>query len=46
MQGSPYGSVGEHFRYERDTRGEIVSVFTAGMKAWPIEVYRARDQVL
>ena len=46
MGGSPYGSVGEHFRYERDADGKIVSVFTGGMKAWPIEDYRARDRVL
>ncbi len=46
MGGSPHGSVGEHFRYERDADGKIVSVFTGGLKAWPIEDYRARDQVL
>ncbi|HYI14410.1 MAG TPA: serine hydrolase domain-containing protein [Thermomicrobiales bacterium] len=46
MSGSPYGSVGEHFRYERDADGKIISVFTGGMKAWPIEDYRARDRVL
>lgn len=46
MGGSPYGSVGEHFRYERDANGKIVSVFTGGMKAWPIEDYRARDRVV
>lgn len=44
--GSPYGSVGEHFRYERDADGKIISVFTAGMKAWPIDDYRTRDGVL
>jgi D-alanyl-D-alanine carboxypeptidase len=46
MSGSGYASVGEHFRYERDESGRIVSVFTGGMKAWPIEDYRARDRVL
>jgi len=46
MSGSPYGSVGEHFRYERDADGKIVSVFTGGMKASPIEDYRAQDHVL
>jgi D-alanyl-D-alanine carboxypeptidase len=46
MGGSPYGSVGEHFRYERAADGTILSVFTGGMKAWPIEAYRARDRVL
>ena len=46
MGGSPYGSVGECFRYERDANGKIISLFTGGMKAWPIEDYRARDQVL
>jgi CubicO group peptidase (beta-lactamase class C family) len=46
MSGSPYGSVGEHFRYERDADGKIISVFTGGMKAWPIEDYRAEDRVL
>lgn len=46
MGGSPYGSVGEHFRYERDANGKIVSVFTGGMKAWPIEDYRARARVV
>lgn len=46
MHGSPYGSVGEHFRYERDADGKIVSVFTGGMRAWPIEAYRAQDDVL
>ena len=46
MGGSPYGSVGEQFRYERDADGRIISVFTGGMKAWPIGDYRARDRVL
>jgi len=46
MGGSPYGSVGEHYRYERDADGKIISVFTGGMKAWPIEDYRSRDRVL
>jgi hypothetical protein len=46
MTGSPYGSVGELFRYERDADGKIVSVFTGGMRAWPIEDYRARDRVV
>ena len=46
MSGSPYASVGETFRYERDADGKIVSVFTGGMKAWPIEDYRARESVL
>jgi D-alanyl-D-alanine carboxypeptidase len=41
--GSPYGSVGEHFRYERDAEGKVVSLFTGGMKAWPIADYRARE---
>lgn len=44
--GSPYGSVGEHYRYERDADGTIISVFTGGMRAWPIEDYRARERVL
>ncbi|MGH2549405.1 MAG: serine hydrolase domain-containing protein [Thermomicrobiales bacterium] len=44
--GMSYASVGEHFRYERDADGEIISVFTGGMKAWPIEDYRAREGVL
>jgi D-alanyl-D-alanine carboxypeptidase len=46
MKGSPYGSVGELFRYERDTAGRVVSLFTGGMQAWPIEEYRTRAQVL
>ena len=46
MDGSPYGSVGEFFRYERDADGKIVSLFTGGMQTWPIEDYRARDRVL
>jgi hypothetical protein len=46
MSGSPYASVGELFRYERDASGTIVSVFTGGMKAWPIEAYRARESAL
>ena len=45
MGGSPYGSVGELFRYERDADGTVVSLFTGGMQAWPIEEYRARDRV-
>ena len=44
MGGSPYGSVGELFRYERDANGTIVSVFTGGMQGWPIEEYRARSR--
>ena len=46
MSGSPYGSVGERFRYERDAAGKIISLFTGGMQAWPIEDYRARARVL
>ncbi len=46
MSGSPYGSVGELYRYERDPSGKIVSVFTGGMRAWPIEDYRGRDRVV
>jgi hypothetical protein len=46
MSGSPYASVGERFRYERDAAGTIISVFTGGMQAWPIEDYRARERVL
>jgi len=46
MGGSPYGSVGEYYRYERDSDGKIVSVWTGGMRAWPIEVYRERDDQL
>jgi D-alanyl-D-alanine carboxypeptidase len=46
MSGSPYASVGEHFRYERDADGKVISVFMGGMKGWPIEDYRARDRVL
>jgi CubicO group peptidase (beta-lactamase class C family) len=46
MSGSPFASVGETFRYERDADGKIISVFTGGMRAWPIEDYRARDTVL
>lgn len=45
MGGSPYGSVGELFRYERDASGQVVSLFTGGMRTWPIEAYRARDRV-
>jgi CubicO group peptidase (beta-lactamase class C family) len=46
MGGSPYGSVGEFYRFERAEDGSIISVFTGGMKAWPIEVYRANtDQI-
>lgn len=46
MGGSPYGSQGEHYRYERDADGNILSVFTGGMRAWPIEAYRSRDRVI
>jgi CubicO group peptidase (beta-lactamase class C family) len=46
MGGSPYGSVGELVRYERDADGTIVSVFIGGSKSWPIEDYRTRDRVL
>jgi CubicO group peptidase (beta-lactamase class C family) len=46
MGGSPYGSVGELFRYERDANGKVISLFTGGTKMWPIEDYRARDRVL
>lgn len=46
MSGSPFGSVGELYRYERDADGKILSVFTGGMRAWPIEVYRSRDRVV
>jgi CubicO group peptidase (beta-lactamase class C family) len=46
MDGSPYGSVGELFRYERDADGNVISLFTGGTKCWPIEDYRARDRVL
>jgi CubicO group peptidase (beta-lactamase class C family) len=46
MSGSPYGSVGERFRYERDANGKVMSLFTGGMQAWPIEDYRARDRVV
>lgn len=46
MGGSPYGSVGELFRYERDADGRVISLFTGGMKTWPIEDYRARDRLL
>ncbi|HEY7034143.1 MAG TPA: serine hydrolase domain-containing protein, partial [Thermomicrobiales bacterium] len=46
MSGSPYGSIGELFRYERDADGKVVSLFMGGNKAWPIEDYRARDGVL
>jgi D-alanyl-D-alanine carboxypeptidase len=46
LGGSPYGSVGELFRYERDAEGKVISLFTGGMKSWPIEDYRARDRVL
>ena len=45
MGGSPYGSVGEQFRYERDANGKVVSLFTGGMQTWPIEEYRARGRV-
>jgi len=44
--GSPYASVGELFRYERAAEGTVVSLFTGGMKTWPIEDYRARNRVL
>jgi D-alanyl-D-alanine carboxypeptidase len=43
--GSPYGSVGELFRYERDASGTVVSLFTGGMQTWPIAAYRARGRV-
>ncbi|MEJ7837259.1 MAG: serine hydrolase domain-containing protein [Thermomicrobiales bacterium] len=46
MSGVGFASVGEHFRFERDANGTILSVFTGGMKAWPIEVYRARESGL
>jgi len=46
MSGSPYGSIGERYRYERDADGNILSVFTGGMRAWPIEDYRGRDRVV
>ena len=46
MGGSPYGSVGELVRYERDADGRVISLFIGGMRAWPIEDYRARDRVL
>ena len=46
MSGSGYASVGERFRYERDADGKVISLFTGGMKAWPIEDYRARDRVV
>ncbi len=46
MAGSPYASVGETFRYERDPEGRIVSLFTGGTRSWPIEHYRARDRVV
>ena len=46
MGGSPFASVGELFRYERDADGKVMSLFTGGMKAWPIEDYRASDRVL
>lgn len=46
MGGSPYGSVGEYYRFERDADGSILTVFTGGMRAWPIEVYRENlDQI-
>jgi D-alanyl-D-alanine carboxypeptidase len=45
MGGSPYGSVGELFRYERDASGTVVSLFMGGMQAWPIAEYRARSRV-
>lgn len=44
MGGSPYGSVGELYRYERDADGKVVSLFAGGMQAWPIEEYRARSR--
>jgi hypothetical protein len=44
--GSPYASVGERFRYERDDEGKIISVFVGGMRAWPIEEYRNRDKAI
>jgi CubicO group peptidase (beta-lactamase class C family) len=40
MDGSPYGSVGEYYRYNRDETGRIVSVYAGGGLAWPIEDYR------
>jgi CubicO group peptidase (beta-lactamase class C family) len=46
MAGSPYASVGETVRYERDAAGKILSLFIGGTKAWPIEDYRARDRVV
>jgi len=44
--GSPYASVGELFRYERDEDGTVTCLFMGGTKFWPIEDYRARDRVL
>jgi D-alanyl-D-alanine carboxypeptidase len=46
MTGSPYGSVGEHVRYERDSDGTINCLFAGGGKLWPIEDYRSRAGVL
>jgi CubicO group peptidase (beta-lactamase class C family) len=46
MGGSPYASVGELFRYERDADGRVVSLFAGGAKTWPIEDYRVREGVL
>ncbi len=46
MSGSPYASVGERFRYERDADGNVTSLFIGGMRTWPIQDYRARDRVL
>jgi CubicO group peptidase (beta-lactamase class C family) len=46
MGGSPYASVGELFRYERDADGKVTSLFIGGMKNWPIDDYRARDRAL
>jgi len=46
VSGSPFASVGELFRYERDADDKVISLFTGGMKTWPIEDYRARERVL
>ena len=46
MGGSPYASVGELYRYERDADGKVTSVFMGGTRAWPIEDYRARQDLM
>jgi hypothetical protein len=38
--------VGERPRYERDADGKVTSLFFGGYRTWPIEDYRAQDELL